>query len=203
MKNYFLLCFILTFSIGCAQDKTPTHAEEIESFQYKLNIEYSDKKTSPLKVKDFRTFKSLFFFPIDSSLRITANFERTPDTPIFEMQTSTERTPLYAQFGIATFKINGKEVSLRIYQNQKLMLDPEYVDYLFIPFNDLTNGNETYDAGRYLDLEIPKGNTIVLDFNKAYNPYCAYNDMYSCPIPPRENDLPVEIKAGVLAFKKK
>ena len=82
------------------------------------------------------------------------------------------------------------------------MLDPEYEDYLFIPFNDLTNGNETYDAGRYMDLETTDENTIVIDFNKAYNPYCAYNDEFSCPIPPRENDLDVEIIAGVLAYKK-
>ena len=83
-----------------------------------------------------------------------------------------------------------------------MILDPEYEDYLFIPFNDLTNGNETYDGGRYLDLKTTSESTIVIDFNKAYNPYCAYNDKYSCPIPPRENDLPIEIKAGILTFGK-
>ena len=81
-------------------------------------------------------------------------------------------------------------------------MDPEYSNHLFIPFNDITNGVETYDAGRYIDLEIPKGDTIIIDFNKAYNPYCAYNDGYSCPIPPEENNLEVEVKAGVMAFEK-
>ena len=200
MKKAYLLYFILAVISSCAQEKPLSHKEEIEKFQYELNVEYSDKKTSPLKKKDLKKFKHLDFFPTDESYKIVAEFERSPNEPSFEMQTSTDRLPIYSQYGIATFTINGKELSLRIYQNQKLILDPEYEDHLFIPFNDLTNGNETYDAGRYLDLEIPNGDTITIDFNKAYNPYCAYKSIYSCPIPPRENNLDVEIKAGVLAF---
>jgi uncharacterized protein (DUF1684 family) len=167
-----------------------------------LNVYYSDKKTSPLKKKDLKKFKKLSFFQIDDSFRVVANFERTPNEPIFEMQTSTERLPLYAQYGIATFTIDEKEFSLRLYKSQESKLNPEYADNLFLPFTDLTNGNETYGAGRYIDLKIPESNTIIIDFNKAYNPYCAYNEEYSCPIPPRENDLDIEIKAGVLSFKK-
>ncbi len=202
MKKIIIICFLIVSTIGCAQEKELTHTEEIEEFQYEMNVHYADKKTSPLKKEDRKKFRSLKFFPIDESYRIVADFVRTPYEPIFEMQTSTDRKPLYTQYGIATFTIDEKELSLRVYQNQKLMLDPEYEDYLFIPFNDLTNGNETYDAGRYIDLEITNENTIVIDFNKAYNPYCAYNEKYSCPIPPRENDLVVEIKAGVLGFDK-
>lgn len=201
-KNSFSILLFFLVLTSCAQDKSLSYAEEIEAFQYELNVEFSDKKTTPLTDKDFKQFKQLDFFPTDESYKVVAKFERTEDAPIFEMQTSTDRKPLYTQYGIAYFSIDGKEFSLRIYQNQKLMLDPEYVDYLFLPFNDLTNGNETYDAGRYIDLTIPKGDSIVIDFNKAYNPYCAYNDDYSCPIPPRENDLPVEIKAGILSFKR-
>jgi hypothetical protein len=72
-----------------------------------------------------------------------------------------------------------------------------YEDFLFLPFNDYTNGNETYGGGRYLDLRIPDGSTIILDFNKAYNPYCAYTDRYSCPVPPKENSITTYIYAGV------
>lgn len=201
LKNILLITFLVISFSSCSQEKPLTHTEEIEQFQYELNVEFSDKETTPLTGKDFKKFKQLAFFPINESYKVIAEFERTEDAPVFEMQTSTDRKPLYVQYGIAHFTLDGKKYSLRIYQNQKLLLDPEYVDYLFLPFNDLTNGNETYDAGRYLDLSIPKGNTIVIDFNKAYNPYCAYNDRYSCPIPPRENDLQVEIKAGILAFK--
>jgi uncharacterized protein (DUF1684 family) len=82
------------------------------------------------------------------------------------------------------------------------MRQEEYRDYLFLPFADLTNGEETYGGGRYLDLTIPTGNTILLDFNKAYNPYCAYNPKYSCPLVPKQNRLDIPIIAGVKAFKK-
>lgn len=202
MKSILLSLVLITSFISCGQDNPVNYTDEIEQFQYKMNVEFSDKKTTPLKKKDFKVFKNLNFFTINKSFRVIAKFERTPNEPIFEMPTTTERKPLYTQYGIATFSIDGKDVSLRIYQNQKLILDPEYKDYLFIPFNDKTNGNETYDGGRYIDLDKPSGDTIVIDFNKAYNPYCAYNDNYSCPIPPNENNLPVEIKAGVLSFGK-
>ncbi len=200
MKNIYILFLLLTCCSSCAQEKEQTHTEEIEQFQYELNVHYSDKKTSPLKPQDLKKFKSLSFFPTNESYRVEADFERTPDEPVFEMPTSGDKTPLYAQYGIATFTLENQKINLRVYQNQKLLLDPEYSNHLFIPFNDLTNGIETYDAGRYIDLEIPKGDTIIIDFNKAYNPYCAYNDKYSCPIPPAENNLEVKIKAGIMAF---
>ena len=202
MKNFFIIIILLIAYTSCAQNKEQTHTEEIEQYQYELNVYYSDVKTSPLKKKDLKKFKKLSFFPTDKNYRVVANFERTPNEPIFEMQTSTERLPLYAQYGIATFTIDDKEFSLRLYQSQRSKLDPKYADNLFLPFNDLTNGNESYGAGRYINVKVPKGDTIIIDFNKAYNPYCAYNDQYSCPIPPRENDLGVEIKAGVLSFGK-
>jgi len=105
-------------------------------------------------------------------------------------------------FGILTFSIEGKEFSLPVYQSQSLMQKKEYKDYLFLPFTDLTNGNETYDGGRYIDLRIPAGDQIVIDFNKAYNPYCAYSHGYSCPIVPSKNHLETEILAGVRYAKK-
>ena len=83
------------------------------------------------------------------------------------------------------------------------MFDKEgYEDYLFLPFLDNTNGEESYGGGRYVEARIPEGDTIIIDFNKAYNPYCAYNEKYSCPIVPRQNYLPIEVKAGVKAFGK-
>jgi len=202
MKNTVILILISLFFTHCTKEKKLSYDEEITQFQYQMNVAFSDKKTSPLEVKDLKTFKNLDFFPIKKKYKVMAKFERTPNEPIFEMQTSTDRLPLYTQYGIATFTIDGKELSLRVYQDQELILNPEYSKHLFIAFNDLTNGNETYDGGRYIELEIPEGDTIVIDFNKAYNPYCAYNHKYSCPIPPKENDLDIEIKAGVKAFKK-
>ena len=127
---------------------------------------------------------------------------RTPDEKPFLMPTTTERLPEYVKYGEAHFKINGKQLKLNLYKSTKPYSEPGYEDYLFLPFTDLTSGDGSYGGGRFLDARIPEGNTILLDFNKAYNPYCAYNSMYSCPIPPKENDLDIRIEAGVKDYKK-
>ena len=89
-----------------------------------------------------------------------------------------------------------------MYQNQDLTKKDGFDNYLFLPFLDDTNGEESYGGGRYIDLRIPKNDELVIDFNKAYNPYCAYNEKYSCPIVPRENYLALKVEAGVKVFKK-
>ncbi|MDO3384294.1 DUF1684 domain-containing protein, partial [Gilvimarinus sp. SDUM040013] len=106
--------------------------------------------------------------------------------------------------GVASFTLKGKKFKLNIYQNQSLITSPEYKNHLFLPFNDLTNNTTSYEGGRYIDLEIPpaKSKIIIIDFNKAYNPYCAYNHKYSCPIPPADNFLDIEINAGVKKYQK-
>ena len=116
------------------------------------------------------------------------------------MKTTGTRTPKYIKYGTLNFTIDGVALKLNVYRNIELSKTAEYKDHLFLPFSDLTSGKESYIGGRYIDLKIPKGNTIAVDFNQAYNPYCAYNHKYSCPIVPLENDLNVEIKAGVKTF---
>ena len=203
MKKILLTLIIIMLFSSCAKQKI-SYKDEIKHFQYELNREYADTSTSPLTKEDLKAFKSLEFFKIDKNYSIEVNLERTPDTPIFEMQTTTDRLPLYRKYGIARFTLNGKEIALSIYQSQDLMMNAEYEDYLFLPFNDKTNGNLSYGGGRFLDLKLPseESNTIIIDFNKAYNPYCAYNHKYSCPIPPSENTIPIEILAGVKAYGK-
>ncbi|PKP12283.1 MAG: hypothetical protein CVU08_11280 [Bacteroidetes bacterium HGW-Bacteroidetes-3] len=200
--KYFLSIIAAIVFIGC-EKKESSHETEIKLFQYELNIEFSDATKSPLTEEDLKTFKALEFFDIDENYNIEADFELTPNTPIFEMPTTTDRLPLYRKYGIARFTLNGKKMELSIYQNQQLMTDFNYKDYLFLPFNDATNGTTTYGGGRFIDLEIPKEGSkkIRIDFNKAYNPYCAYNHTFSCPIPPKENNLSVAIPVGVKAFK--
>ena len=93
---------------------------------------------------------------------------------------------------------------MNVYQADKSVLEkfPEYADLLFVPFKDATNGAETYGGGRYIDVKTPKGNKVILDFNLAYNPSCAYgSDRYSCPIPPKKNFLKIPIKAGEKNFE--
>lgn len=205
MKTTFSILFLglLLMIAPLRAQSNPAYVQKIKHFQENLNSVYSNPKKSPLKQEDLAAFKTLDFFKIDEHFKVTATLEKTPNDPIFEMQTTTDRKPLYKRYGIATFEFNGKKHQLNIYQNQQLMMDFEYRNHLFLLFTDTTNGQETYKAGRYIDLEIPSStNTIEIDFNKAYNPYCAYNSKYSCPVVPKENHLNLAIKAGVKAFNK-
>ncbi len=112
------------------------------------------------------------------------------------MNTTTDQRPKYLVYAIAIFEINEEEYHLNIYKSYSSSI-PEYEDYLFLPFTDETSGNETYGGGRFIDLRIVEGSEMVIDFNQAYNPYCAYNHGYSCPIPPKDNHLKMRIEAGV------
>lgn len=203
MKTIIFSISIILFLSSCnAQHKN--YNDEIKDFQYELNTQYADAEKSPLTKEDLKTFKTLDFFKIDEQFKITADFRLTPNAPIFEMPTTTERLPLYRKYGIASFIINGEKFELNLYQNQKYMTSFEYGNLLFLPYNDLTNGKTSYGSGRFIDIKIPTpgSKTIVIDFNKSYNPYCAYNYKYSCPIPPSENNLNIEIKAGVKKYNK-
>lgn len=200
MKNICLILCVLLLNVSCGQEKRILVGET--DFQRELNSEYKDATKSPLTPKDLKTFKALAFFPVDEAYKVTASFKLTPDAKTFKMKTSTTRTPIYKCYGIATFKLNGKEFSLEVYQSQDPNRDPEYKDDLFLPFTDETNGFDSYGGGRYIDVKIPSGDTLEIDFNKAYNPYCAYSDRYSCPVPPRVNFMKTEVKAGVKAYKK-
>ncbi len=197
--NRFALCFftLITSVLAYAQE---SHEAEILKWQAELNDEFRNTEKSPLSDKEIKKFKGLEFFPIDSKLRIEAEFVRTPNEMPFNMPTTTDRLPVYQKYGEARFTLEGQQIVLPVFQSHALSQKPGFEDYLFIPFTDLTNGDESYGGGRYLDVRIPSGATLVIDFNKAYNPYCAYSSAYSCPIPPRSSDLPVAIKAGVKAW---
>ncbi|MCW5517585.1 DUF1684 domain-containing protein [Muriicola sp. Z0-33] len=184
----------------------PEHSSDIVSdilaFQHSLNEEFRNPETSPLPDKYRKNFKGLDFFPPDTNFRVKANLLRTPEAIPFMMPTTTDRKSEEVLYGIASFLLQGKRYELEIYQNLELMTEEGYEDYLFLPFLDTTNGEDTYSGGRYIDLAIPGGDDIVIDFNKAYNPYCAYNKKYSCPIVPKVNELNTAVVAGVKEFKK-
>ena len=200
MKHIVIIFTVLVTFLSCAQKKRPINGET--EFQRELNAEYKDASSSPLKDKDRKHFKGLEFFKLDSAYVVKAKLERTPNSKWFKMKTTTERVSNERVYGVLSFEIKGKPYKLNVYQGQDLMQEEGYEDYLFLPFLDETNGLESYGGGRYIDLRIPESDTIKIDFNKAYNPYCAYNDKYSCPIVPRENYLKTRIEAGVKSFKK-
>jgi uncharacterized protein len=200
-KNFRLLIIITAVLTSAhhlsAQENKDEILKEIREFRAELNKEYKDSTTSPLYPEDRNKFKAHKFYPVNLKYRVTAKFIRTPDDPVFKMKTSGSRTPEYRKFAEAIFILDGKEYKLALYQSLDLMQKEEYKDYLFLPFRDLTNGKSTYGGGRYIECRIPAGDEIIIDFNKAYNPYCAYSNKYNCPLVPGENHLKVEIKAGV------
>lgn len=188
----FLFCSAMVFAQKDVSDAV--------KFQTDLNESFADSLKSPLMEEDLSQFEGLDFYPISEKFIVEAKFIRTKKEKAFQMKTTTERTPIYKKYGELHFKIDGKELKLNVYQNIELNKKPGFDDYLFLPFSDTTCGKESYIGGRYVDTKIQKGKKWTIDFNKAYNPYCAYNYKYSCPIVPLENDLAVEINAGVKKF---
>ncbi|MFE3849221.1 DUF1684 domain-containing protein [Flavobacterium sp. LB3P45] len=198
MRMLFALVFLVQFNFGFSQDKFDISA--VAKFQKVINSEYADAKTSPLSAEDLAVFKTLDFYPVNEKFFVTAKFVRTENEKPFEMKTTGERKPMYIKYGEAYFVLEGKDFKLNIYKNIELSKKKEYEDYLFLPFSDLTCGNESYIGGKYIDIKVPQGESMVIDFNTSYNPYCAYSHKYSCPKAPLENDLNIEIKAGVKKF---
>jgi len=182
-------------------EKQVNYKQEIQDERKRLDSLFADTLQSPLKLKDLKDFDSLNYFPPNENYKVKAKFVRTPNSQAFGMPTNTERRPVYEKYGEAHFQLKGENLVLNIYQNHELREKPEYKDYLFLPFADATNGHESYSGGRYMDMSIPEGDSVIIDFNKAYNPYCAYNEKYSCPLIPKENTLDIRIEAGVKKYK--
>ena len=192
--------FLIVVTIGCSQQKKPILG--VTEFQKEQNALFKDASTSPLSDRDRENFESLDFFEYDSTFLVKAELKRTPDTEFFNMKTTTDRVSKERIYGILTFEINDKIYNLNVYQGEENMQTEGFEDYLFLPFLDATNGESTYGGGRYIDLRIPEDDSVEIDFNSAYNPYCVYNEKYSCPIVPRVNYLPIKIEAGVKNYKK-
>ena len=160
---------------------------------------FKDDPQSPLMPEQRKTFAGLKYYPANPALRIITPIEEDEDQQSVTMITSTGSAREYLKFGRFSFAVDGQSATLQIYQ------DPED-GYFFLPFVDATAPEETYGAGRYLEIEPAAGGQFLIDFNYAYNPYCAYNEPYevnpnavqrwSCPLPPRENYLKVRIEAG-------
>lgn len=197
-----IICFIVLFAASaCGPMKTVSNEnalKESAEAQKKLDDHYTNPETSILLKRHQETFTGLNFYPLNAKYIVNARFVRTPNEKPFKMQTTTKRLPEFVKYGEAHFTLEGKEFMLNLYKPTEKPESGE--EYLFLPFTDLTSGDGSYGGGRYLDFELPKGDSMVIDFNKAYNPYCAYNPKYSCPIPPEENDLLIRIEAGVMDF---
>lgn len=202
LKWLLVIVGCISSFIDAAGQETMSPTQQIEEHRRKQDEEMKSA-TSPLLPKDKKRFKGLKYFPVNLEYRVTAKFIRTENPVLFKMKTTkTSRNPEYVKYGEVHFTLKGTDFLLEVYQSPDISKKAEYKDHLFIPFTDETNGRETYQVGRYLDVRIPEGDEIVLDFNLCYNPYCSYSPNYACPIPPAANDLKTRIEAGEKLFKK-
>jgi uncharacterized protein (DUF1684 family) len=199
--KYLLLsiCSVFIFCSAFAQTENEKAIEEILEFRRGLDKDYQDPKESPLGEKNIASFTGHRYFPIDLGLRVWARAEVLKNEKSFLMKTSGPKTPEYKKYLKLIFSIDDSTYVLYAYQNVLYSQKEEYKDHLFLPFTDKTNGFESYGGGRYIDLRIPATDSLLLDFNQCYNPYCAYTTGYNCPIPPKENALPIKIEVGILA----
>ncbi|MDQ3015286.1 MAG: DUF1684 domain-containing protein [Bacteroidota bacterium] len=190
-----MCCSIALLLLSCS-----SFNKQIAEHRVKYKDDFLHDERSPLKAKDLI---NLDFYPPDKDARVKANFHLTPKAEPFDLPTYSGITKSYRKYGTATFLWNGDSTSLALYQNVTLMTNPVYKDYLFLPFKDETNGVETYGGGRYLDFskEETSDGHLTIDFNKAYNPWCAYSSGYNCPIPPKDNQLSFIIRAGERQYK--
>ncbi len=199
--THSLLSIGLLFLAAESLAQHATLEADVAEYRAHYKADFLTNPRSPLTAADTAF---LDFFPATADWTFWAKFERTPDAKPFEMMTYSGQKRDYVQFGLLKFEVKGQPQSLRIYQNLKLVKDSTYRDHLFLPFKDLTNNEQTYGGGRYLDFkqgDILPNNTIALDFNRCYNPWCAFSDGFNCPIPPRENHLELEVLAGERNFK--
>jgi len=199
MKNTLLL-FLVAISLIRCSGPSAEYLDEVRAYQDNQNQKFSNTETSPLPDEAIPSFHGLEYYPVNEDYRVSASFVLTPETEPFQMPTTTSRLVWYRKYAEAYFELDGQELVLGIYQNQEAARVEKYKNNLFLPFKDLSNAHGSYGGGRYIDLKIPDGENIIIDFNMSYNPYCAYNDRYSCPIPPEENHLNVEIPVGIKAY---
>ena len=191
-------CFLNAF----AQTDDQKWLDEIATHRLKQETEFKDPEKSPLSKEQIAGFTGLKYYAPDLKYRVRGKFTKNEKPVLFKMKTTTSRLPGYLKYGEVTFEIDSQRYTLEVYQSPEISLQPEYKNYLFIPFTDETNGHDTYEVGRYVDLTIPESEEITIDFNLSYSPYCSYRSGYSCPIPPASNHLPIAIPAGEKKYKK-
>jgi len=169
---------------------------EYKSFWAKTDSEFKDPDKSPLPEDEIANFDSVPRFDYNPNFRLTAEWIPIEKSKPIYFNTTGDVKQKYQKVGIARFSVDGNFFELSVYKNLKLSKMDGFKDYLFIPFTDGSNGIDTYGGGKYISMHAEPKDSLVIDFNQSYNPYCAYNESYSCPIPPRENFLDISIPAG-------
>ncbi len=197
-----LMGVLLAMLTSCAKTDTggPAPSDSMDPvLQERLAKDAAFKaEDSPIPKEDRPGFKSLDYYPVDPSLRFTVRLQRYSGPKQVRLGTNTGEIRTGLRYGFFSFQIGNQKCRLQVY---RLDDSPEDALYLFIPFRDSTSGSETYGSGRYIDLKENTSGIYDLNFNRAYNPYCAYNPAFSCPIPPDENSLGVAVRAGERKYR--
>lgn len=180
-----------------SRDKSRRLEQEVRSDRLEKDAYFRNDPDSPIPRGQRSQFKGLNYYPPDPSYTIPSKLERYDKPDPVMINTSKGTQQAYVKYGSLGFELRGKRLKLYVYKSAE---DP-FSRSLFVPFSDATSGIETYKSGRYLDLEEHGGDEYDLDFNMAYNPFCAYSEEYICPIPPAENRLAVKILAGEKNYK--
>ncbi len=185
----FILSILLLAS--CA----PKYEVEVQTERNKKDKMFKEGNGSPIPYDERKDFEGLDYYPIDSSYYAVAMLTLQQDPKVVTLKTSQGKDRNFKVYAKADFRLKGKPLSLNIY---KAIEDG---DGFTVLFTDLTSGKNSYEVGRYIDVEV-NGLRAILDFNRAYNPYCIYDKKYDCPIPPQESNLNIEIKAGEKIYRK-
>ncbi|UKT65913.1 DUF1684 domain-containing protein [Pedobacter mucosus] len=172
------------------------YSEQIGIHRENYKQDFIKESNSPLKKDDLQ---NLHFYDADSIYKVSADVEILKNERVFKMPTYDGTSAAFYRYAKISFKLLGDTLlHMTLYKSVALSGVPKYKNLLFLPFTDETNNKETYGGGRYIDLDVKdiQNSHIIIDFNKAYNPYCAFSDGYRCPVPPEENNVEVAIKAG-------
>ena len=192
--------FALLMALGPALvDADDGYLQSIAAHRLSIDVEFSDPTTSPIPESEIPTFSGLNYFPIDPGLRVGARFEPSENTALFRMPTFNDEFIDFSKYGYLIYQTpEGSEVRVSLYQREDI--GELGKTFALMPFRDHTNGETTYSGGRYVELALPLDDPPLIDFNRASNPYCAYNTKFSCPIPPKENWLDFAVRAGEKAY---
>lgn len=201
MKDTWFALFMISIICTSCNQKTnqsisdSTYSSQIKSHRDRYLQDFIKDTRAPLDSADL---EYIHFFEADENYAVECTFKVATDKKPFDMATYSGITKPYQVYGYLSCPVKGKNIELELYQNRQMASIPAYADHLFLPFKDLTNGEESYGGGRYIDVKASSINNgkIAIDFNKAYNPWCAYSDGYNCPIPPIANHLDIMLKAG-------
>ena len=182
----------LVLATACTPRPEVPYADVIASERAEKDEAFKASSDSPVLQAERPKFVPLAYYAVEESYRVPAALDAAPGEPAIEMPTSTGKWRPMRRAGLLKFSVRGQPLTLTAFVDA----DDRQMVRLFVPFSDLTNGTETYAAGRYLDLDRTATGLYDLDFNRAYHPYCYYNPQYDCPYPPRENRLALPIRAG-------